>query len=89
MTDTRINYRIKLVLELVLAGLIGTSAAKELGYHDLKPEQLAVVETVMKGYDVFAVLPTGHGKSLCFAYLPLCLTNCWVWVENTVPSRLL
>ena len=42
------------------------SAAKELGYHDLKqPEQLAVCS-------VFAVLPTGYGKSFACVFL----TNC-------------
>ena len=39
-------------------------AAKELGYFDLKPEQLEVVETFVKGRDLLAVLPTGYGKSL-------------------------
>ena len=45
------------------------SAAKELGYPDLKPEQLEVVESFVKGLDLFAVLPTGSGKSLarCFS----------------------
>jgi len=45
------------------------SAAKELGYPDLKPEQLEVVETFVKRSDLFAVLPTGYGKSLarCFS----------------------
>ena len=47
------------------------SAAKKLGYHDLKPEQLAVVETFVKGRDVFAVLPKGYDKSLYFACLPI------------------
>ena len=42
------------------------SPATELGYPELKPEQLEVVETSVKGRDVFAVLPTGYGKSLCF-----------------------
>ena len=46
------------------------SAARELGYSALKPEQLKVVEAFVKGRDVFAVLPTGYGKSLCFACLP-------------------
>ena len=48
-----------------------TSAARELGYPDLKPEQLKVVETFVKGRDVFAVLPTDYGKSLCYGCLPI------------------
>ena len=47
------------------------SAAKELGYPSLKLEQLDVMETFVKGRDVFAVLPTGYGKSLCFGCLPI------------------
>ena len=47
------------------------SAARELGYANLKPEQLDVLEAFVKGRDVFAVLPTGYGKSLCFGCLPL------------------
>ena len=39
-----------------------SSAAKELGYPDLKLEQMEVVETFVKGRDVFAILPTGYGK---------------------------
>ena len=40
------------------------SAAKDLVYLDLKPEQVDIVETFVKGRDVFAVLPTGFGKSV-------------------------
>ena len=47
------------------------SAARELGYTDLKQEQLRVVEAFVEGRDVFAVLPTGYGKSLCYACLPI------------------
>ncbi len=46
-------------------------AVRQLGYTDLKPEQLQVVAGIVDGRDVFAVLPTGFGKSLCFACLPL------------------
>ncbi len=56
------------------------SAAKKLGCHNLKLEQLAVIETFVKGCDVFAVLPMGYGKSLALHAYLLCLTNCWVWV---------
>ena len=59
------------------------SVAKDLGYPNLKPERLEVVETFVKGRDVFAVLPTGYGKSLCFGCLPI---NCQVEEERTAQS---
>lgn len=46
-------------------------SVKDLGYEDLKHEQLRVVEEFVQGKDVFAVLPTGYGKSLCYGCLPL------------------
>ena len=36
----------------------------------IKPEQLQVVAGILKG-DVFAILPTGFGKSVCYQCLPL------------------
>ena len=46
-------------------------AAVRLGYPlGLKKEQLEVVVKFLSGRDVFAVLPTGFGKSLCYACLP-------------------
>lgn len=45
-------------------------AAKELGYSVMKPEQLEIANAVLKGRDVFGVLPTGFGKSLCYGCLP-------------------
>ena len=46
-------------------------AVQQLGYQSIKSEQLRVVVGVVEGRDVFAVLPTGYGKSLCYACLPL------------------
>ena len=45
-------------------------AAKSLGYDRLKPEQDRVLSEFMSGKDVFVALPTGYGKSLCYAALP-------------------
>ena len=47
-----------------------TNAVQQLGYTSIKEEQLKVVAAIIRGHDVFAVLPTGFGKSLCFACLP-------------------
>ena len=45
-------------------------SAADLGYSLLKPLQEEVVVQFATGHDVFAVLPTGFGKSLCYACLP-------------------
>ena len=46
-------------------------SALQLGHTALEPEQLEVVSQFIKGKDVFVVLPTGYGKTLCFGVLPL------------------
>ena len=47
-----------------------TEAASSYGYPDLKPEQKRVLKSFIEGKDVFVSLPTGYGKSLCYALLP-------------------
>ena len=42
-------------------------AASSFGYRSLKNEQ---TRAFIGGKDVFVSLPTGYGKSLCFALLP-------------------
>ena len=46
-------------------------AAKKMGYSAPRSEQLEAVENFVSGRDVFLSLPTGGGKSFCFACLPL------------------
>ena len=50
--------------------VLANSAAQALGYSSLKEHQIEVVLAVAGGRDVFAVLPTGYGKSLCYTCLP-------------------
>ena len=45
-------------------------AASSIGYSSLKNEQTTAIEAFIGGKDVFVSLPTGYGKSLCFALLP-------------------
>ena len=43
---------------------------QEMGWSSVKPEQKEVVEAILKT-DVFIILPTGFGKSVCYQCLPL------------------
>ena len=45
-------------------------AAASLGYTSLKEEQKKALFSFVTGRDVFVSLPTGYGKSLCYALLP-------------------
>ena len=44
--------------------------ASSIGYPALKLEQRRVLKAFVEGKDVFVSLPTGYGKSLCYALLP-------------------
>ena len=43
----------------------------QLGWEKLKELQLKVITAFVASQDIFAVLSTGYGKSLCYACLPL------------------
>ena len=44
---------------------------QKLGYNKPSEEQEKAVSEFLRGRDVFVSLPTGAGKSLCYACLPL------------------
>ena len=46
------------------------TAGESMGYFTLKDEQLRIAADVLGGRDGFDCLPTGYGKSLCYAILP-------------------
>jgi ATP-dependent DNA helicase Q1 len=45
---------------------LAIAARDSFGFPSLRPEQLQAMNASMSGYDVFAVMKTGGGKSLCF-----------------------
>ena len=42
-----------------------------LGFTELKEKQIEAIDTFVSGHDTFVSLPTGYGKSVIFAALPL------------------
>ena len=46
-----------------------TESIQRFGYSTMKPEQFQVMSGIVSGKYVFAVLPTGFSKSLCYACL--------------------
>ena len=51
-------------------GMILLSVVQKMGYDRPMDDQKKAVEAFVLGKDVFISLPTGSGKSLCYAYLP-------------------
>ena len=47
------------------------SSCTTIGIAKLKEKQKEVITYFVEGNDVLAILPTGYGKSFCFALLPL------------------
>jgi ATP-dependent DNA helicase RecQ len=41
------------------------------GYHDFREGQREIIDAVLGNQDVFAVMPTGSGKSMCYQLPPL------------------
>lgn len=45
----------------------GLETLKEyFGYNSYKPGQKEIIESIMRGRDVLAIMPTGAGKSICY-----------------------
>jgi ATP-dependent DNA helicase RecQ len=57
---------------------------RHFGYSDFRPAQRRVVQSVLAGRDVLAVLPTGAGKSVCFQVPALALEGLTVVVSPLI-----
>jgi ATP-dependent DNA helicase RecQ len=51
-----------------MPNLVATQKAlrSTFGFEDFRPGQGAIIESVLAGADVLAIMPTGSGKSLCY-----------------------
>ena len=48
-----------------------TKAAQQVGHTSMTSKQLQAVAGILRSHDTFVVVPTGYGRTLCYACLPL------------------
>ena len=61
-----------------------TSLETYFGYNTFRPGQREIVESILDGKNVFAVFPTGHGKSLCYQLPALMLDGITVVISPLI-----
>ncbi len=61
-----------------------TELEKYFQYKSFRDGQREIIETILSGKDVFAVYPTGHGKSLCYQLPALMLPGLTVVVSPLI-----
>lgn len=58
--------------------------SKYFGYNTFREGQQEIIEAILDGENVFAVFPTGHGKSICFQLPALMLPGMTVVVSPLI-----
>jgi ATP-dependent DNA helicase RecQ len=69
---------------MALPGNIRKVLKSTFGFRNFKPQQEGIVEAIIEGRDVFAVMPTGGGKSLCYQLPAMALDGLTVVVSPLV-----
>ena len=63
---------------------VQTALTRTFGFTEFRPYQEEIVRAVLNRQDVFVVLPTGGGKSLCFQLPALCMPGTCVVISPLI-----
>jgi len=66
------------------AETLDATLLRVFGFSEFRPHQRVLVEGLLAGQDVFGVMPTGGGKSLCYQLPALMLDGCAVVVSPLI-----
>ena len=70
--------------ERVMAGSLEATLGRSFGFATFRPHQREIIEAILGGRDVFAAMPTGGGKSLCYQLPSLLLPGLVVVVSPLI-----
>jgi len=62
-----------------------SEVCRRMELRPLKPKQMEALSTFLSGRDTFVALPTGYGKSIIFAVLPLLFDILFGKADMNVP----
>ncbi|MEE8302483.1 MAG: ATP-dependent DNA helicase RecQ [Candidatus Tectomicrobia bacterium] len=77
-------YVLPMTATPILSDRAFTLLRERFGHQDFRPGQAAIIDALLQGRDVLAVMPTGSGKSLCYQLPALLNDGCTIVISPLI-----